>query len=81
MYTIDAIVEDFQDPDLREWQWYSSKLNDNGFEIIFEGWCSFRNFWLIHAQNIPNSKMEVYNDKFQKKFTPTVLKDATLNRQ
>ncbi|HEX7846214.1 MAG TPA: hypothetical protein VF476_10485 [Chitinophagaceae bacterium] len=81
LYPIDSVVEDFQDADLRQWRWYSSKLNNDGFEIYFEGWCSFRNCWLIHAQNIPYSKMEVYTDKEQNTATPKVLKDATLKRQ
>ncbi|HEX7846213.1 MAG TPA: hypothetical protein VF476_10480 [Chitinophagaceae bacterium] len=81
LYPISSIVEDFQNANLRQWRWYSSKLNNDGFEIYFEGWCSFRNYWMIHAQNIPYSKMEVYNDKYKKTFTPKVLKDATLKRQ
>lgn len=80
LYPIDSVVEDFQDEDLREWRWYSSKIHPDGFEIVFEGWCSFRNYWLIHAQNIPYSKMEIYTDKKQATFIPTVIKDATLDK-
>ncbi len=76
LYSIEGIVKGFQNENLREWRWYSSKLTANGFEIVFEGWCSFRNYWLIHAQGIPYSKIEI-TDK-QGTGLPKTIKDAAL---
>jgi hypothetical protein len=75
LWSIESIVEDFQDPDLREWEWYSSKVEDNGFKIVFKGWCSFRNYWMIHCQMIPYSKITI-EDKFGK-YQNKVIKDVT----
>jgi len=43
--------------DVRKWKWYSSKLNEGGFEVFFIGY--FRGIFLpiIHHQGIPHTSM------------------------
>ncbi len=74
LFSIQSIVSDFQDPNLREWEWYSSKVNESGFQITFAGWFSFRNYWMIHYQMIPYSKFTIENN--DSIFNPKVIKDV-----
>lgn len=42
---------------LREWEWYSSKLTPNGFEVVMEG--MFRGIFLpvLHHQGLPHKSL------------------------
>jgi hypothetical protein len=62
LFPLDSLISDFKDPDLREWEWYSSKLEEQGFQIIFKGVFSLRFIWIIHVQNIPYNNITAAND-------------------
>lgn len=75
LYFLNSMVGDFQK--IREWEWYSSKLIDNGFEIEMKGWFNSRFAWIIHYQNIPYSKIWIKTDRAENKYTIKVVTDVT----
>lgn len=48
--------------DVRKWEWYSSKLNDGGFEVFFIG--NFRGIFIpiVHHQGIPHANIFTEED-------------------
>jgi len=60
--------------DIREWEWYSSKLFSDGFEIIMKG--IFRGIFIpiIHHQGIPHSN--IFIERNGKVFATKVLADV-----
>jgi hypothetical protein len=77
LFPLYGVIEDFQDADIREWKWYSSKLQDKGFEIIVEGWFNPRFIWIVHYLNIPYSKIWIETDRNKRKYRIKVYKDIT----
>ena len=49
---------------LKNWEWYSSKIINNGLEIIVKDSFYPRYIWIFHCQNIPLSKFWLEDDKF-----------------
>ncbi len=74
LFSIPSIVSSFQNSKIRKWEWYSSKLTESGFEITFNGWCSFKNYWMIHCQMVPYSKFHI--EELESMFQPRVYKDV-----
>jgi len=62
LYPMADLVDDLQK--LRQWEWYSSKLDDGGFVIVTTGSFHPRFVWMLHCQGIPYSKIFVEDDKF-----------------
>lgn len=56
---VDMLVYDVLSNNLKEWQWYSSKIKDRGFEVCFEGIFrgGFTNW--VRFQGIPLSKITI----------------------
>lgn len=55
--SIEILVDSLQDPRLKEWTWYSSKLLEDGFEVYVEGVFKWRHtdpirFLGIEAKNV-----------------------------
>jgi len=48
--------------EIRDWEWYSSKLTDDGFEVIMSG--IFRGIFLpmLHHQGIPHKSLFIERD-------------------
>jgi len=61
---------------LKEWEWYSSKRTESGFEIITTNSFSPRFQWFIHYQGIPYSKIWVMDDR-RGHYSIDVIKDIT----
>lgn len=59
---------------LREWEWFSSKLTQDGFEIIMEG--IFRGIFLpiLHHQGIPHKSLFIVRNS--KEFPTKAIKDV-----
>lgn len=55
--SLDFILKDVQDHDLKEWKWYSSKLLEDGFEVYFEGIYRLGFISLVRFLGIPASKI------------------------
>jgi hypothetical protein len=57
VFSISSMVYDVQK--LKDWQWYSSKLSENSFQVIFEG--IFRGGFtsFVRFQGIPLSKITI----------------------
>lgn len=55
--SIPSILNSLKDEDIREWEWYSSKVTENGFEVIMNG--IFRGIFLplLHQQGIPHKSL------------------------
>ncbi|HRP88993.1 MAG TPA: hypothetical protein PKX92_03045 [Edaphocola sp.] len=49
----------------RPWEWYSSKLNTDGFKIVMQGTFYPIHTWLIHCQNIPLKNIQIHCDRFE----------------
>ena len=62
--------------DLKSWEWYSSKLTDDGFEIVFTNSFLPRFIWMIHYQQIPYNKIWIMDDRFGD-YEDRVIKDVT----
>lgn len=75
IYFLNSMVGNFQK--LREWEWYSSRILKNGFEIEMKGWFNSRFAWIIHYQNVPYSKIWIKTDRTDKKYTIKVVTDVT----
>jgi len=59
---IPNIVWGFQNKNLKEWTWYSSKLKANGFEIVMKGVFRAPRVPLIHHHGIPQSSIFLIRD-------------------
>lgn len=59
--SINMMVDDVLDPDIKDWQWYSSKLFRDGFVVYFEGIFRgpFVNFVRFHKPGIPLNKITI----------------------
>ena len=55
--SLKSILEDIQDPYLKKWEWYSSKLQEDGFEVCFKGIYRLRFITLVRFLGIPASKI------------------------
>lgn len=73
--SIDGIIDEMRNPDQRHWEWYSSKLTDNGFEVVTTGKFHLRFLWFIHTQGIPQSKMFIVEGETI--YPIKMLKDVT----
>ena len=76
LYTMPLVIGDFQDPEIRKWQWYSCKLSDHGFEIVMEGRFNPMFLWFIHYLGIPYSKIWLTSDT-REKYQFRTIKDVT----
>lgn len=56
---VDILVYDVLSKNLKEWQWYSSKLNDRGFEVYCEGILRGGESNFVRFQGIPLSKITI----------------------
>lgn len=72
---IDLIIHHLQVR--KEWEWYSSKLYKEGFEVFFEG--IFRGSFveLIHCQGIPINKITIESNGVVYPLSNMVYKDIT----
>jgi len=68
------IINDLKE---KEWEWYSSKIVNNGFEIVFKDSFYPKYIFLIHYLNIPLSKIWIEDDRFGNYFVETI-RDVTL---
>jgi len=59
VFSVKSMVDDVLDPDIKTWQWYSSQLNENGFEVYFEGTFRARFTGFVRFQGIPLSKITI----------------------
>ena len=75
VYSIVSIIEDMQE--LKTWEWFSSKEESNGFEVIVTGEFLPRFTWFIHAQNIALSKISIKADIHDTTYNLKVYKDVT----
>jgi hypothetical protein len=57
VFPISSIISAVRSKTLKEWQWYSSKISDTGFEVYFEGIFRARFTWFVRFQGIPLSKI------------------------
>lgn len=57
VFPISSIISAVRSKNLKEWHWYSSKLNDSGFEVYFEGTFRSRFTWFVRFQGVPLSKI------------------------
>lgn len=61
LQSIDIYIYHLKD---RPWEWYSSKLNTDGFKIVMQGTFYPKYSWLIHCQNIPLKNIQIHCDRF-----------------
>lgn len=73
LFPLKSLILDLKD---RDWQWYSSKVNPNGFDIITTYSFYPRFCWMIHCQNIPLSKIRIEDDTYGN-YIIEVVKDVT----
>lgn len=59
VFSLSSIVDDVKDSDIKKWQWYSSKINNKGFEVYFDGVFSSRFTSFVRFQGIPLSKITI----------------------
>lgn len=64
---------------VKEWEWYSSKLTNNGFDIYMKG--MFRGIFLpiIHQQGIPHSSLFIVSE--EKEYATRALTDVLTYRK
>jgi len=62
LYNQESSISDLKN--LKNWEWYSSKIINNGLEIIVKDSFYPRYIWIFHCQNIPLSKFWLEDDKF-----------------
>lgn len=62
-HPLQSLIYDFQSEGLREWEWYSSKLNSDGFEVYVIGGL-FRIRYYSHARflGIPGSSISLQRE-------------------
>ncbi|OYQ49652.1 hypothetical protein CHU92_00300 [Flavobacterium cyanobacteriorum] len=62
LYSIGSIISQLQDVDVKEWEWYSSKVTKNGFDVYIKG--EFYGIFLpmIHQQGIPHANLFIVTD-------------------
>ncbi|MFT3979060.1 MAG: hypothetical protein QM687_01230 [Ferruginibacter sp.] len=59
VFSLRGIVEDVQDKEVKEWEWYSSKLEKDGFKVYFEGTFRARFTSFVRFQGVPLSKITI----------------------
>ncbi|WP_128330258.1 hypothetical protein [Apibacter sp. HY039] len=45
---------------IREWEWYSSRITDHGFEVVTKGYFNGLFIPLVHQLGIPHSSIFIY---------------------
>lgn len=60
----------------KNWEWYSSKLSNDGFSIVFTDSFYPKSLWLIHSLNIPLSNIYI-NDDVYGEYELYTFKDIT----
>ncbi len=73
LYPLDILIYELKNKD---WEWYSSKLLKDGFEIVTTNSFLPRYTWIFHCQNIPLSNIWIEDDRFGKYGLQT-LRDVT----
>ncbi|MCX6318448.1 MAG: hypothetical protein NTW29_14245 [Bacteroidetes bacterium] len=60
IYNIQSIIDTLQE--VKDWEWYSSRLTPNGFDVYMKG--MFRGIFLpmIHQQGIPHTSLFIIRD-------------------
>lgn len=79
LYSIGSIVNKLQDDDVKEWEWYSSKITKNGFEVYIVG--EFLSIFLpmIHQQGIPHTSLFIVSEG--KEYPTRALTDVLTYRK
>lgn len=72
---IHSMIDDMRDADIRDWEWYSSKLMDNSFEVVVQGKFHIGFLWFIHCQGIPLYKMFISDG--EKTYPIKMYRDVT----
>lgn len=63
---------------IREWEWYSSKEVENGFDIIVQGYFNAWQFIsFIHCQNVPLANIRIIDEEKGKYYELKTIKDYT----
>lgn len=62
VYTLDSSIAAVKNKNLKEWQWYGSKVSSNSFEVYFEGTFRGRFTWFVRFQGIHLSKITIERD-------------------
>jgi hypothetical protein len=57
--SLDFMINEVHDKDLKKWLWYSSKLNAEGFDVYFEGFFRLRFTRLLRFLGVPASKVSI----------------------
>jgi len=73
LFPLELLIVDLKE---KEWEWYSSKLFKDGFEIITTKSFLPRYSWIFHCQNIPLSDIWIDDDRYGK-YGLRTLKDVT----
>jgi hypothetical protein len=67
-----------QNKNIREWEWYSSKEVENGFDIVVSGDFNAGQFIsFIHCQNVPLANIRIINEEKKKYYELKTIKDYT----
>lgn len=63
---------------IKNWEWYSSKEVENGFDIVVQGDFNPGQFIsFIHCQNVPLSNIRIINEEKKKYYELKTIKDYT----
>ena len=63
---------------IREWEWYSSKEVENGFDIVVQGDFNHGQFiGFIHCQNVPLANIRIINEEKKKYYELKTIRDYT----
>jgi hypothetical protein len=57
-----SIIGSVKNKNLKEWEWYSSKIEGNNIEVLFNGIFRARFTCFIRYQGIPLSKINIERD-------------------
>jgi hypothetical protein len=71
------IINDLQE--IKEWEWYSSKLTKNGFEVYVKGMFRYVFRAMIHQQGIPHTS--IFVERQGKEYLTNSLKDVLTYRK
>lgn len=76
VFGIKSIIEDTQDSVIKAWEWYSSKLYTDGFEVTFKGEFHFRFAWFVRFQGVLASKISIEADGVNYPLTSQIRHDV-----
>ena len=74
-FTLDGLVDNMLDEDIRTWRWHSSSLHEKGFEVYFQGEFSLHHLPLVWYQGVRLKHLSFESSKGEITTIP-VLKDA-----